>query len=94
MFGDWDWIGTLYERQEGRLIQWLDSLERPVVIEVGAGIAIPTVRQFGEQFADRLIRINPTQPQIPGGRGVSLRMGGLEGIRALLSPGYDSGSRE
>lgn len=86
MFGDWDWIGTLYERQEGRLIHWLDSLERPVVIEVGAGIAIPTVRRFGEQLADRLIRINPTQPQIPGGRGVSLRMGGLEGIRALLRP--------
>ena len=86
MFGDWNWIGTPYDRQQGRLESWLQSVANPVVIEVGAGVAIPTVRHFGEQFADRLIRINPTQPEIRGGRGVSLRMGGLAGIRTLLSP--------
>jgi NAD-dependent SIR2 family protein deacetylase len=87
MFGDWNWIETPYDRQRERLESWLQSVENPVVIEVGAGVAIPTVRRFGEQFADRLIRINPTQPEIRGGRGVSLRMGGLAGIRALLSSG-------
>jgi hypothetical protein len=86
MFGDWNWIETLYEHQQARLERWLASVANPVVIEVGAGVAIPTVRRFGEQFADRLIRINPTRPEIPGGRGVSLAMEGLAGIRALLMP--------
>lgn len=70
--------GTGSERlmhTEARLDRWLASVTNPVVIEVG--VAIPTVRRFGEQFADRLIRINPTRPEIPGERGVSLPMAGI-----------------
>lgn len=47
---------------------------------------MPTVRSFSETLGEPLIRINPTEPEIPG-RGVSLPLGGLaalSGIRAAL----------
>ncbi len=83
MFGDGGWVSAPYDAQERRLNDWLGTVQRPVVIEVGAGVAIPTVRLKGERFADSLIRINPTDADIPAGRGVSLPMSGLAGIQAL-----------
>ena len=83
MFNDWLWQGWPYERQALRMRAWLQRLQRPVVIEVGAGVAVPTVRLFGERYYERLIRINPQQAGIPGGKGVSLMIGGLEGVRAI-----------
>jgi len=41
------------------------------------------VRHFGEAARGVLIRINPTEPGVPKGKGFGLRMGGLEGIRRL-----------
>ena len=83
MFNDGGWLGGVYEQQEARLNAWLQTIESPVVIEIGAGISIPTVRLFGERFMNRLIRINPTDAKIPYKKGVSLAMGGLEGLRLL-----------
>ena len=57
------------------------------MIEIGAGLHVPTVRWFSETLGEPLIRINPTEPDIPG-RGVSLPAGGLaalEGIQQALS---------
>ena len=72
--------------QRQRLETWLHTTARPVVIEIGAGSHVPTVRWFSETLGVPLIRINPTEPDIPG-RGVSLACGGLEalsGIHAAL----------
>lgn len=41
MFGDWGWVPTRYDVQESRLARWLDGVRRPVVIEIGAGTAVP-----------------------------------------------------
>ncbi len=84
MFNDNAWLSPLYEQQETRLNAWLKTVKNPVVIEIGAGVAIPTVRLFSEQFAHRLIRINPTNARIPHNKGVSLAMAGLEGLRMLV----------
>jgi NAD-dependent SIR2 family protein deacetylase len=86
MFGDWGWLSGRTAVQRQHLTRWLQSTSRPVVIEIGAGTHVPTVRSFSETLGEPLIRINPTEPEIPG-RGVSLPLGGLaalSGIRAAL----------
>ncbi|MFM0260192.1 Sir2 family transcriptional regulator [Paraburkholderia sediminicola] len=63
MFGDYGWVDAPYERQRERLAAWISSVSKPVVVELGAGKALPTVRRFSERNAhQRLIRINPREP--------------------------------
>lgn len=94
MFGDFDWEATRTEAQERRLERWLDELRRVrarlVVLECGAGSAIPTVRLFGERLVRSagatLVRINPREPEVPSGQ-LGLALGArdaLERIAALL----------
>ena len=60
--------------------------ERLVVVECGAGTAIPSVRLFCERLAGAcgatLIRLNPREADVPPGQ-VGLAVGALEGLRAL-----------
>lgn len=83
MFGDGDWDATRTDAQESRLRAWCARVQRPVVIEIGAGTNIPTVRCFSEGFRDRLIRINMDAPGIPGGRGIGVAAAGLAALRQL-----------
>lgn len=83
MFGDWGWIESRQQVQYAALHAWLRKLTRPVIVEIGAGTAIPSVRHFGEAARGVLIRINPAEPEVPKGRGYGLRIGALEGIRRL-----------
>jgi hypothetical protein len=58
-----------------------------VVIEIGAGIDLPSIRRIGEGQGCPIIRINPRHPELAEGAGVSLAMGariGLAGIAAAL----------
>ena len=52
MFGDWFWLGQRTDQQDARFKAWLDELARQslkvVVIELGAGEAIPTVPNTSE----------------------------------------------
>jgi hypothetical protein len=57
------------------------------VIEIGAGVTIVTVRRFSQNISgngERLIRINPVDATIDSNNGVSLAMGGLEGIKVVV----------
>jgi NAD-dependent SIR2 family protein deacetylase len=83
MFGDGDWLPQRSREQERRLYRWLREVREPVVIEVGAGSAIPTVRHFGEFHRAPLVRINPTEWQVREGEGVGIAMGALAGIRGV-----------
>jgi NAD-dependent SIR2 family protein deacetylase len=83
MFGDYDWIALRTEEQEVRLHKWLASVEQLVVIEIGAGKAIPTVRDFSEQNGPRVIRINPRDFGIAPHHGIGLARGGVEGLELL-----------
>lgn len=87
MFDDAEWNTARCEVQLRRFAVWLESVQRPLVIEVGAGIDIATVRRCSEQHGWRVIRINPDRPQITSGKGVGLRMGGLDALRLLHSLG-------
>lgn len=71
MFGDWGWVDVPYEIQRERLTAWISSVARPVVVELGAGRALPTVRRFSEKNAhQRLIRINLRDPDTGPSHGV------------------------
>ena len=98
MFGDWEWDDARTRVQWTRLSDWLATscASRKVIIECGAGTAVPTVRYFCEEQAASplatLIRINPREPLVPPPH-LSLPIGALEGLRALnrsLTQGFPS----
>jgi NAD-dependent SIR2 family protein deacetylase len=81
MFGDWEWEPARYEDQRGAFETWLSKVvgSRIVAVEMGAGLAIPTVRRLCEQISHALIRINPREAETPDG-GISLPLGALEAL--------------
>lgn len=89
MCGDGGWVETRTGEQEERFEAWLGQTrgEHLVVIEVGAGNAIPTVRRLGEALqrhhSATLIRINPRESEGPTGT-LSLPMGALNALQNLL----------
>lgn len=86
MFGDWDWIERRSALQAARLESWLELLRRPLVIELGAGTAIPSVRHFGHrvlQRGGRMVRINPREFAVGSAADVGMAAGALEGLRAI-----------
>lgn len=84
MFDDYDWIEQRSQQQRQNLNAWLTQHHRPIVIELGAGTAIPTVRYFSERFAPAVIRINPREAQFSATQGISLEYGALEGMQIIF----------
>jgi NAD-dependent SIR2 family protein deacetylase len=90
MFGDFDWEGSDSAAQADRLAAWLKPLAASraplVIVECGAGKAVPTIRRFSEQTARQhggtLVRINPREGDVPPGQ-VAIPLGALEALRAI-----------
>ena len=90
MFGDTGWDATPSLEQEDRFHTWLDDLHeggaRLVVVECGAGRAIPTVRWTCERAArllgGLLVRLNPRDPHVPEGH-LSLPLPALAALQAI-----------
>ncbi len=88
MFNDWHWVAGRSAGQEGRFADWLERSGGPglVIVELGAGSAVPTVRMTSERIASRfrgtLIRINPREPQVPHGH-IGLAFGALDALEAI-----------
>lgn len=93
MFGDWEWISHRTEGQEIRFGIWLNRVKNEnlklVIVEIGAGTAVPTVRWTSEKIASQLnatlIRINPRDYEVPSSRHISISLGGLEAIKKITS---------
>lgn len=87
MFDDWSWLDQRISDQASRQEAWLSQTRRPVVIELGAGTAIPSVRYFSQhvihEFGGRLIRINPRESEVPNRLDVGLTMGAAAGLAAF-----------
>lgn len=88
MFGDADWVPWRSQRQLDALAAWRRSQRGAalVVVEIGAGTAVPTVRRQAELASaatGSLIRINPHDPDVRHGRGVSLPLGAAEALTAI-----------
>jgi NAD-dependent SIR2 family protein deacetylase len=83
MFDDQAWLDTHTKRRRMRFEAWLLSVERMVVVELGAGRAIPTVRIVGERHGPRVIRINPREYAIDPKRGIGIRGDALATLREI-----------
>lgn len=89
MFGDWAWLPQRTHQQEKLFQRFMDAQEdkRIVVIEMGAGTAIPTIRATSERLGWRhagatVIRINIREPEIEAPH-IGLACGALEGLAAI-----------
>lgn len=87
MFGDWSWVPMRQQEQEQRLLAWLKRCRSPLIIELGAGTAIPTLRRFADRLGAPLIRINPRAEEagVALTRDVSMPLGALEGLRGIAA---------
>ncbi|BBM82185.1 SIR2 family NAD-dependent protein deacylase [Candidatus Uabimicrobium amorphum] len=88
MFGDWSWISRRSSAQQKRLFDF-DAVccdKKTVVIEIGAGTAIPSIRSAswrrGSSGKATVIRINPREPQISAPH-ISVACGGLEALEGI-----------
>lgn len=84
MFNDWHWVDTRSRRQHQHLQAWLKKNRRPVIVELGAGTAIATVRYFGERQKAPMVRINAHEATVDKGtKNVSLAMGAQEALSQI-----------
>jgi NAD-dependent SIR2 family protein deacetylase len=85
MFGDWNWTGWRSRMQEAKFWDWREQAKNPVVIELGAGTAIPTVRLFGQNQNCPVIRINPQAQGVSTEQDVQISTGALEGVKGIAN---------
>ena len=89
MFNDYAWIPRRAAVQRANLDVWLSRVERPVVIEIGAGLQVPSVRSFTafvqRTLGAKLVRINPRDGSVSRLDDVSLPVGALRGLRLIDS---------
>lgn len=91
MFNDWNWLPQRSESQARAEAKWLDSIAesraRVVVVEIGAGTAIPSVRHFCHRVSLEhdacIVRINTREAQVPGSRDVGIATGSLEALQRI-----------
>lgn len=91
MFSDWEWQDQLQAVKEHKLMQWLEQVNKLAIIELGAGKAVPSVRNFGEQLVRyldddnvSLMRINMRESQVPNKPNCyGLDMGALDALVEL-----------
>jgi len=89
MFGDYGWEYSRTDLQRDRLVEWMDTIEEKraklAIVELGAGLSVPTVRNTSEQIAKRfnvpLIRINPRESH---GAELGISMGALEALELIV----------
>ena len=90
MFEDWKWNPKRTLNQESKYANWKreNKGKKLLIIELGAGTAIPSVRREGENVAKhnngKLIRINPREFDIDLDYGYSIPFGALEGLNIIF----------
>ena len=83
MFGDYGWDSERTDEQMDLCYEWLRSVprEKLVTIEVGAGTAINSVRDFCSGWGRR-IRINPAESAVSG-NDIGIALPALEALVAI-----------
>ena len=80
MFADAGWVEPPTNRSRSRWAHRLRATARPVVLEIGAGAAVPTVRAFCRSQPARQVRINPEYPTRARERVVSIGLGARDAL--------------
>ncbi len=93
MFGDRYWKSSRTDEQETYYNAWFENVlknsKKLVIIEIGAGTKIATIRSLGNALVKNymkaaMIRINPMESEVYEENSIGLNLGGLEGLKALL----------
>jgi NAD-dependent SIR2 family protein deacetylase len=92
MFGDWSWLDERTRAQQERFRPWLEDVEKSrarfVVVELGAGTAVPTVRLTSERLVAKLrgtlIRLNSREATVPD-HAIGLSLSALKGMERLYA---------
>lgn len=94
MFGDYSWADMRQREQHIRYQKWLKNVDnnKLVVIEMGAGGAIPTVRSAGEAAGGTMIRINPDH-EYANSRILHIQMGALSALDKINTRLQAKGTR-
>lgn len=85
MFKDSKYLTTRSSNAYSRYGKWLAHDRRgknTVAIECGAGKTIPTVRYNSQTKSDKIIRINPRDPEVPEGH-LGIPLGALEALEYI-----------
>lgn len=86
MFDDGTWNDQRQQLQLQRKRDFLARAQKPVVVELGAGGTIATVRHFSKWMVSngaRLVRINPLECEVSEQRDVGLGMPACEALRKI-----------
>lgn len=83
MFNDAGWIEHRSAQQGHRFAEWLASGPAPLVLELGAGTAINTLRQMGDRQGNPLLRINPREAEVHRSDHISVPATALEALTRL-----------
>jgi len=92
MFADWGWNGSRSEEQNKKYNKFIENISKNgyklVIIEIGAGTHIPTIRDESEYIAKDMnsfvVRINPRDYNIDENLGVGITLGGLAGLKRVI----------
>lgn len=95
MFDDWSWLS---KRTDTQLMRFEDKFQNSkgrkdrnlCVIEIGAGTAVPAVRNFNENMLAMdsrgiLIRINPAETEVKTRRLITIRSSALKALSEINS---------
>lgn len=94
MFEDTSFLWDVLSEQEAAYDKWAEGLvdKKLVIIEIGAGTTVPTIRYHGESlcadYPDEhfMVRINPSDYETPVGADdfiVPLPLGGLAALQRI-----------
>lgn len=90
MLGDWHWNSSKAKDQQKRYIGWMkevrDKNENILVIEIGVGKKLASIREIAEKVAgesNQLIRINPNDYEVNNSNFFSIPKTTIEGIYVL-----------
>ena len=82
MFNDWGWINTYTSIGRAWFEQWIEQVDTFVVLEIGAGTDLPTIRRIGRSLGAPHVRINPLSFE-GDDADVALPQGALAGLQGI-----------
>jgi NAD-dependent SIR2 family protein deacetylase len=87
MFNDMNWNAGLTSKQEDIYYSWESKIEKEqlVVIEIGVGKNIPSIRRESESMRVPMIRINIAPADAEVDNGISIPVGALEALQGINS---------